>query len=74
MRCQACNKNLNDYESSLKNIHGEYLDMCKRCLNTIRNEVNYYGNLNLMHMEDDEGVDNEEEPCYNEYYRDTEEH
>lgn len=33
MRCQCCNKNLNDWESTLKSAHtGEYLDTCKRCL------------------------------------------
>jgi hypothetical protein len=33
MRCYSCNRNLNDYESTLKSATtGEYLDMCKRCL------------------------------------------
>ena len=33
MRCCACNKNLNDFESTLKHADtGEYLDMCNKCL------------------------------------------
>ncbi len=30
-RCVACDKNLNDYESTRKDLHGAYLDMCNRC-------------------------------------------
>lgn len=34
MRCVSCNKNLNDFESTLKSINtGDYLDMCRSCLN-----------------------------------------
>lgn len=33
MRCCCCNRNLNDYESTLKSeVSGDYLDMCTRCL------------------------------------------
>jgi hypothetical protein len=33
MRCIACNKNLNDYESTAKSATtGEYLDTCRKCL------------------------------------------
>lgn len=33
MRCQCCNKNLNDFESTLRSAStGEYLDMCRKCL------------------------------------------
>lgn len=33
MRCQCCNRNLNNFESTLKSaLTGDYLDMCKRCL------------------------------------------
>jgi NAD-dependent SIR2 family protein deacetylase len=38
-RCVACNKNLNDYESTRKDIHGVYLDMCNGCYKTIKNDV-----------------------------------
>jgi len=33
MRCQCCNKNLSDYESTLRHpVTGEFLDICKKCL------------------------------------------
>lgn len=33
MRCTCCNKNLNDFESTLKHgITGNYLDTCRKCL------------------------------------------
>jgi len=33
MRCFCCNKNLSDYESTLRSATtGDFLDMCKRCM------------------------------------------
>ncbi len=33
MRCDCCNKNLNDYESTAKHaITGQYLNTCRKCL------------------------------------------
>ena len=33
MRCYACNRNLSDYESTLRSATtGEYLDTCNKCL------------------------------------------
>lgn len=33
MRCICCNRNLNDYESTLKKAEtGEFLDTCLKCL------------------------------------------
>ena len=33
MRCCCCNKNLSNYESTLKSAStGDYLDMCRKCL------------------------------------------
>lgn len=33
MRCVCCNRNLNDYESTLKKAEtGEFLDTCLKCL------------------------------------------
>lgn len=32
MRCECCNRNLNDYESTLKNAEGDYLNCCNKCL------------------------------------------
>jgi len=38
-RCVACDKNLNDYESTRKDLHGNYLDMCNRCYSEIKENV-----------------------------------
>jgi hypothetical protein len=38
-RCVACDKNLNDYESTRKDTYGNYLDMCNSCLSTIKDDV-----------------------------------
>ena len=33
MRCYCCNKNLSDYESTLRSATtGEFLDMCNNCI------------------------------------------
>lgn len=39
MRCVACDKNLNDFESTRKDLHGNYLDMCNQCYGEIKNDV-----------------------------------
>ena len=40
MKCQACDKNLNDWESTKKNdITGEYEDLCSKCLTAVTQEV-----------------------------------
>ena len=40
MRCQCCDKNLNDYESTRKSVStGEYLDMCNKCYSTISDDL-----------------------------------
>ncbi len=40
MRCVACNKNLNDFESTRKSaITGEYLDLCNTCFHQIEQDV-----------------------------------
>jgi len=40
MRCQACDKNLNDWESTKKNeVTGKYYDLCSKCLNITIQDV-----------------------------------
>jgi len=40
MRCQCCDKNLNDYESTRKSVStGEYLDMCNKCYSTVSDDL-----------------------------------
>lgn len=38
-RCVACDKNLNDYESTRKDLHGHYLDMCNACYTPVRDDI-----------------------------------
>jgi hypothetical protein len=39
MRCLACNVELSDYESTRKDLHGDYIDMCNHCYGTIKDEL-----------------------------------
>lgn len=39
MRCIACNEELNDYESTRKDLHGHYIDMCNHCYSTIKDDL-----------------------------------
>lgn len=37
MRCQSCNKLLNDFEATRKHAHtGAYLDLCNRCFGDVK--------------------------------------
>jgi len=38
-RCVACDKNLNDFESTRKDLHGNYIDICNSCYRPIKNDV-----------------------------------
>lgn len=39
MRCIACNEELNDYEATRKDLHGDYIDMCNHCYSTIKDDL-----------------------------------
>lgn len=40
MRCLACNRNLNDFESTRKSaITGEYVDLCNHCFHEVEQEI-----------------------------------
>lgn len=39
MRCLACNVELNDYEATRKDLHGDYIDMCNHCYSTIKDDI-----------------------------------
>ena len=40
MRCIACNKNLNDFESTRKSaITSEYLDLCNTCFHQVEQDI-----------------------------------
>jgi len=39
MRCIACDVALNDFESTRKDEHGAYIDMCSKCFSYIETDV-----------------------------------
>jgi hypothetical protein len=55
MRCQCCNKNLTDFESTARHaITGEFLDTCRKCLKDIPVPVQGRQDLNPFEtMEED---------------------
>lgn len=51
MRCNACNKVLNNYESSMKTeTSEEFVDLCLDCSKSV--DLNVMGNLNYLHESD----------------------
>lgn len=60
MRCCCCNRNLNDYESTLRSVAtGDFLDMCKTCIK----DLNIKTKKNSMHDPDAEAPDDTENYC-----------
>lgn len=53
MRCECCNTELTEYESSIKGKHsGEYLNSCIKCIKTM--DISYIGNKALKKKEQNE--------------------
>jgi len=52
MRCVACNKALNDYESTRKSATtGEYLDLCNSCFHAIDQDIEAIARPDLIDEE-----------------------
>lgn len=59
MRCYCCNRNLSDYESTLRSaISGQFLDTCKKCLQDLDIPLLKSGQ-DLDHTPPDDFDDNE---------------
>ena len=54
MRCLACNCELSDTESTRKDSHGVYLDMCSHCYYEVRTDVKLGSNFELDIIEREE--------------------
>jgi hypothetical protein len=55
MRCQACNKALNDFESTRKSVTtGEYVDLCNHCFHDVENDIETVVREDLRDECDDE--------------------
>ena len=53
MRCLACNKALNDFESTRKSATtGEYVDLCNQCFHNIEQDIESLEREDLRNEED----------------------
>ena len=56
MRCQCCDQNLSDYESTRKShTTRDYLDLCNKCYNEIQSDINNHDiddRYDLKHEDD----------------------
>lgn len=58
MRCQDCNCNLTDEESTRKNEQtGEYWDLCNKCLDAFYRDTNF--DLLVLDEDDESYITNE---------------
>jgi len=59
MRCLACNKNLNDFESTRKSATtGEYVDLCNHCFHNVEQDIESVVREDLR---DEESYENDNE-------------
>ena len=41
IRCQACDCELTDWESTRKDAEGQYVDFCNRCYSSVKEDLFY---------------------------------
>ena len=59
MRCLACNKKLNDFESTRKSATtGEYVDLCNHCFHNVEQDIE---SIVREDLRDEESVEDENE-------------
>jgi len=69
MRCQACDKNLNDWESTKKNpMTGEFEDLCTKCLNVVQQSAIIDGHDFIVYESEDALDHVTERPSDFDYY------
>jgi NAD-dependent SIR2 family protein deacetylase len=51
MKCQSCETMLNDHESTRKDTHGNYVDLCNSCYHEIRHYVRLINNFDTNIIE-----------------------
>lgn len=51
MHCLACNCLLSDTESTRKDIHGDYVELCNECIFPIRKDIALSNNFDLNIVE-----------------------
>lgn len=53
MRCKACDKMLNDFESTRKGREsGEFVDLCNQCYVHVKDDLQVVENYELMDLQD----------------------
>jgi len=58
MRCYCCDTLLTDYESTLKSVNtNDYLDICLRCLKSVKDDIMYKDRVDLLSSEDVDDLD-----------------
>lgn len=58
MRCYCCDALLTDYESTLKSVNtNDYLDICLRCLKSVKDDIMYKDRVDLLSSEDVDDLD-----------------
>ena len=58
MRCYCCNNLLTDYEATIKSVNNnDYLDMCLKCLKTVKDDVLYRDRRDLLSSSDVDDLD-----------------
>ena len=63
MHCRACDKLLTEYQATLKNaVTGQYMDLCKVCLEDIKPFVKLIDRKDLITEADLDDEANEDEP------------
>ena len=71
MRCLACNKALNDFESTRKSATtGEYVDLCNHCFHNVEQDIESIVREDLRDeksVEDENELDNLEGDLLNGY-------
>ena len=58
MRCYCCNNLLTDYEATIKSVNNnDYLDMCLKCLKTVKDDVLQRDRIDLLSSSDVDDLD-----------------
>lgn len=62
MRCDCCNRNLSDYEATLRHaVTNEFMNTCQKCLEGLDIPTRGRPDLNPFESIDDEDFDNVED-------------
>jgi NAD-dependent SIR2 family protein deacetylase len=54
MRCQACDRNLSDNESTRKDSTGKFMDLCNSCYKTIDRDINFQDIIKTPELSDED--------------------